>query len=645
MKKFTLQIPQSYNPSPQIIELTPDEWAIILDSIDRIITSHDAHSSGTKVDAFKQTLETKYKDTISQLQKQLEQQETASEAARADYAKQMARLKKDVETTYKSNYVTTLDSKDAQITALQAELQSVTKAIQQSTEPLRKAIEQRDTQIAALQQAQQKQREALETTYREQLQSRTAELTQAKDEIIATYRQQLTQLTDKTAPLEAQLAEKTRELTHLQAAAQLNIRVESDKIRVQCEELYQKRVGELQVTHRQQLDQQQKQLEKQLEQQRKLEEKRTSERLAQQKEEFLQQYNMQETLMQTLQPVVNFYGGSVAEKGESGEFSIRTLLSTDQYKDAILVDTSGQTAQGDIQIEWRGLRCMIEVKNKAKVTREDVEKFTRDVTTNEKTLNAAIFCSLRTDIIPGFSREPLQLKYISGIPCLFTYMPPPCNELHYALQCLLRITQSFSKDNLSEELTRQLISYYEQTVKMSKYFDTEVKKKQKELRQAQKQLDLFTATHAEISPVYARVVQDADISTEDTDEEPVEKPTYNKDLGIKQFAEEYLQAILQGQTHTQQSLADVFSVPTSVIKSLTMKKIAAEAKLLHLAAVITPDKITRIKEYIEEHQQFPTRKELTDSKTFKDNTLRTISKVCGSGSVVKYIEDYIKSQP
>jgi hypothetical protein len=215
---------------------------------------------------------------------------------------------------------------------------------------------------------------------------------------------------------------------------------------------------------------------------------------------------LQNTLLEKLEPITKFYGGTNMEKGNGGEIAIRDILTASStYNDSIVIDVSNQTATGDIIFNWRKMKCLIEVKNKIKLTKEDIDKFIRDVNQSADKINCAIFVSLQTNQFPGRSREIMQLDYTNGIPIIFTYMPPPSKEIHFAISCLERIIQTYETTNsCQEELRQHFLNYYRDVLASQKYFGKELVKCQREVKTISKQFEYYNTLYEQLTPVHAK---------------------------------------------------------------------------------------------------------------------------------------------
>ncbi len=190
-----------------------------------------------------------------------------------------------------------------------------------------------------------------------------------------------------------------------------------------------------------------------------------------------------ETNLKYLKPLLKFHTGTNNDKGTLGENFINNTLA-DMFPDAVLHDTSGKAAAGDIVFEWRGFKIMIEVKNKQTITQTDLDKFLRDMDQND--YNAGIFLSFHTNVFPGRSRENIQLDFHNGKPLVYMHASMPCNELNFVMRALYQILNvpPRQQDNFQvkfSELFKLLVTQIE-------FIQTEIRRKEKELQSYNKQI-------------------------------------------------------------------------------------------------------------------------------------------------------------
>jgi len=273
---------------------------------------------------------------------------------------------------------------------------------------------------------------------------------------------------------------------------------------------------------------------------KKYEQQKTSEQIAEIRKQFDAQLSaingqfklqteLQNTLIKTLDPISSYYSGTNGEKGATGENCIYNLLINENaYKSAIIENTSGQSASGDILFSWAHLNCMIEVKNKVRLEKDDTNKFKRDVLTLSETgkINCAIFVSLKSSQFSGRSREIIQLDYVNGIPVVYVYAPPPSNDIHAAIALLenfIQVSNVSTKEQ--QEMNAHFGNYYKLVTDLYKFYSQELIKKQKELKTINENITKYKLLSDELGPTYARIAPDT--IHDNAPDSPVNVPQIN----------------------------------------------------------------------------------------------------------------------
>jgi hypothetical protein len=208
--------------------------------------------------------------------------------------------------------------------------------------------------------------------------------------------------------------------------------------------------------------------------------------------------NKLQLLNTSLEPVVKYHSGTSEEKRVCGEQTVFNLLRDDpRYETAELIDASG-----DILFKWKNLKCLIEVKNKKILTKEDIHKFIKDVKEScqsDKAINCAVFVSLQTSVFPERSRELIQFDLINNIPVIYTYLSE-VDRLHYSMICLDNIVKTTRNDT---DKMKQLLSFYQgyyHTVQhMYDYFNKLIKSRQLEIRSMQKEMNTLAMIEESLS--------------------------------------------------------------------------------------------------------------------------------------------------
>jgi hypothetical protein len=379
-------------------------------------------------------------------------------------------------------------------------------------------------------------------------------------------------------------------------------------------------------------------------------------------------------LIKQIQPVIKYHTGTNEEKGSAGERTVMNLLRTDaKYESAKIYDTSGETASGDINICWKNLRCLIEVKNKKNITKEDLEKFTRDVnccSMSEKDINCAIFISLQTNIFPGRNRETIQVDIVNNIPVIYTYLSDP-NQLHYAMICLDNIVKNTVNDT---DKVHKLLEYYQgyyNTVKrLYNYFNKLIKIKQTEIRSIQKELSNLSIIDDDLSQNISNFTYDpynnnnsddgSNYSDDESEQNRIQLPnTSPEQLDLdnvsesqNMIAEYYISLSLSKPTEKIDisTITMYFNIsPHILLKKLGgFNLIISKAKKHYLLQNITPEIIKQLKAHKVSFNSYPKRDTLT-KKYIPARTLSKLNQVIKVKKIMEYIynfvEDYNLTEP
>lgn len=382
----------------------------------------------------------------------------------------------------------------------------------------------------------------------------------------------------------------------------------------------------------------------------------------------------------SLKPILKMYVGSNEEKGTAGENLIANILRSDRYTGSTVYDTSSQTARGDLLFKHKHLRCMLEIKNKKTITKDDVEKFERDVResiNSENTINCAMFVSLQTDQIYGKPKDIFQVDFINGIPVIYMYITTP-TDIYYSVSCLEHIvksTLSTSEENLI--LIKHFKAYYNNIKSMQDYFFNMIQIKQREIKQLTKHLNTWNNIYEQTSSDYTKLshildtnpvdmsenksdIQDehnpevmsdnateiSDIMTDDiTNYTPAKniiiryKSLDNLKKLIYKF---YIEKMIKNHTASIDDICKHFSINTADLDNFGgHKALINEFKLTYISSIITDELAKKILTYKSTHGEYPNRAILT--KIFiSDLSLRKLSSVLEiKRGVTNYIYNYI----
>ena len=370
--------------------------------------------------------------------------------------------------------------------------------------------------------------------------------------------------------------------------------------------------------------------------------------------------NKFEQLTSLLTPVAKFYSGSNSDKGNGGENIIHNiLLSSENYNDAIIEDVSSQTASGDIYFAWRQLKCMIEVKNKKTITKEDMSKFERDVTelSNNKKINCAMMISLQTNIFPSQTRNYIKLSIIENTPVIYSYLSN-MNDIHYAISCLEQVVMSNAvANNRSIKMITYFLNYYEYMKSSQNNLEKTITNKQRELKGLFKQLEtvnksLEGMTHDYISvssslaqPQEENTDEDTPQNTNETnsidDDEKVEKlDLTNEKQSLNTIIHTIINRSILGKSISTSSLISLFNITPSYLEKLGgYKRLVLEAREKYTASIITKPIVEKLISYKKENSSYPSRAFITKN-IITDSSLRKLAKVVKTKTILEYIFDY-----
>lgn len=196
------------------------------------------------------------------------------------------------------------------------------------------------------------------------------------------------------------------------------------------------------------------------------------------------------SVLEMSKPLLKFYNGSNEEKGTSGEEFIEQLLLCDRYTGATISDVSGTSASGDRYFKYNQLRCLIEVKNKQKITLDDIAKFERDIKEKAETnsINCAIFVSLHTDVYPGKPKHIMHLEAVHNIPVIYTHVYEP-RMLDFSIACLEKIiATNMSKSTAMDVLIKHVREYYDAINNSIKLIKKLIRSRELEIKALARQL-------------------------------------------------------------------------------------------------------------------------------------------------------------
>lgn len=363
------------------------------------------------------------------------------------------------------------------------------------------------------------------------------------------------------------------------------------------------------------------------------------------KNKLLESEQKYQEFITNLKPMMKFYGGTNAEKGDIGEDLVMNLIkSSTRFVEAYIEDMSGQTARGDIYIKYKKIKCLIEVKNKQIIVKEDVIKFVRDIrdsASSEKQVNCGVFISLQTDIIPGRNRDLLQVEYIDNIPVIYTTVTSQL-ELDYIFICLERMVSLDNNSNLERDnLIQYLKDYHAVVIRMQEYFERSIKDKTREIKNLTKELESFNLTMTSIHDTYIKFAT-CEVKDETQESETESDASTELDISdpsaLQKISDVYIELLINKMPCSVVDLCLRCNIDQAALNKLGgYQKITTDAKQAELDKIITESVIQKIIEYKKQNNEYPSREYLSKNNILSIRKLTIIGKIINSRKVMEYI--------
>ncbi len=206
---------------------------------------------------------------------------------------------------------------------------------------------------------------------------------------------------------------------------------------------------------------------------------------------FDQQSSAINNIIEELKPIKKYFVGTNDEKGKGGENRIeQILLQNARFTDAIITNTSKQADEGDMHFAWNKMKCIIEIKNKKILTKDDITKFRNNIFSSNNA-NCGIFVSLITHHFSSIMRDYIQFDLVDHKPLVYIYLQKN-EDLDYAILSLSHILNK-SKDNSStiDDFIIYLNKYTTLLKTLLVNLETRKKKITVELKQIHKEIILY----------------------------------------------------------------------------------------------------------------------------------------------------------
>jgi hypothetical protein len=161
---------------------------------------------------------------------------------------------------------------------------------------------------------------------------------------------------------------------------------------------------------------------------------------------------------------------TTVEIGNIGEEMI-SKWTRELFNNADIIDTSGQTAKGDLHVRLHNKMFLFEIKNRINIQRPDIEKFIRDIENNISDIHGGLFISLNSPSIPN--KGDFSLEYIKEIPVIYLHVPDKAT-LKVAIKTLLYLNSKTDNTSLTmaiNQIYTNIKTVSSASVSMSKNLD------------------------------------------------------------------------------------------------------------------------------------------------------------------------------
>jgi hypothetical protein len=364
--------------------------------------------------------------------------------------------------------------------------------------------------------------------------------------------------------------------------------------------------------------------------------------------------DIQKEIDNKLLPITKFYGGTNMEKGGGGEFAIRKVLLEEKiYDDATVEDVSQTDAAGDVVFKWRDIKCLIEVKNKAAIGKDDITKFERDIAQQKQKINCAIFISLRSKHMPGKTRKLLNLEYVMGTPVIYCYAPPPCAELHIAIEFIQMIVSTQDKGAAQTiEVTNKCREYYQLLIELIDSMTKDINRKRRELKQMENKIAELTKSKDTLETMIGAdyidareetqpekvIVKQKEDKEEGEEEETSTLLSTDKNERLDQLADFYISKVANGVKCTGPMIAEHFKIKPRLITTIGLKNIKERAVTNFSNKVINTDVLQKISNWARNNGNvFPTRAIMVKQRIMTDSAFKKLARLSDEESTTELI--------
>ena len=161
---------------------------------------------------------------------------------------------------------------------------------------------------------------------------------------------------------------------------------------------------------------------------------------------------------------------TIVEIGNVGE-EIIEKWTRELFIGVEIINTSQQTAKGDLHIRLQNKLFLIEIKNKLNICRTDIDKFIRDIDENKSDIHGGLFISLGSPSIPN--KGDFSLEYVGEIPVIYAHVSDK-QTLKVLLKTLMVLNNKTDNTSLTMTINQtftNLKAISSASVSMSKSLD------------------------------------------------------------------------------------------------------------------------------------------------------------------------------
>lgn len=353
-------------------------------------------------------------------------------------------------------------------------------------------------------------------------------------------------------------------------------------------------------------------------------------------------------LAETLKPIKEYYSGTNMQKCQSSEFIVYDYLCK-TFLNSLVVQTGQTDHAADIKFIYNKLNCIIEVKNKKVLTRDDIQKFLFDLRAGKGTgINCGIFVSLQTDRFPDKPNTPLIIEYDSVVPVIYLYADVlNLTAIKYAVIYLeLILNNVHESEETTQALCRHLNDFYNNITTVKDFLQDrirvlrlEISKTESMIRKQDVALANIDIDHAKFCASLVdpkRKVVDSKVVDSKVDEVKVELSYDN----IMTYAYD---CITSNRNILPSDICKHFNIDIDTLNKIaTFDTIKLTTRKKYLDTIITEHHVNLYKDLPKDKAL--KKDQLISNKIITENDLRKVGKLFNERAPTKLIIDYCDSR-